>query len=153
MSFLDLRIPPPVIAALVGIAMWFAAPVGMALPLGSTTRHGIALVIGAAGLSFIFSGLIAFRKAQTTVNPHKPERSSVLVTGGTYRFTRNPMYLGLCFLLTAWAVFLSAILPFLGPVIFVLYIGRFQIRPEERALNRIFGQPYADYTARVRRWL
>jgi len=153
MSILDLRIPPPVVAVLVGLAMWFAAPVGAAPHLGPATRYVIASAIGVAGLAFIVSGLTGFRKAQTTTNPQKPERASVLVTGGIYRYTRNPMYLGLCFLLTAWAVYLSGVLPFLGPVIFVLYIGRFQIRPEERVLNQIFGQQYAEYTARVRRWL
>jgi len=153
MSFLDLKIPPPLIALLVGFAMWFAARVGPALHLGSATRYVIASVIGVAGLAFIISGLTGFRRAQTTTNPQKPERASVLVTGGVYRLTRNPMYLGLCFLLAAWAVYLSALLPFLGPFIFALYITRFQIRPEERALSRLFGQEYADYMSRVRRWL
>lgn len=153
MSFLDLKIPPPLIALLVGLAMWFAAPVGPALHLGPATRYVIASAVGVAGLAFIISGLTGFRRAQTTTNPQKPERASVLVTGGVYRFTRNPMYLGLCFLLTAWAVYLSAILPFAGPFLFALYMVRFQIRPEERVLSRLFGQEYADYMTRVRRWL
>ncbi len=63
------------------------------------------------------------------------------------------MYVGMCFLLLAWAVHLSALLPFAGPVLFALYITRFQIQPEERALIQLFGEQYVQYTARVRRWL
>jgi len=63
------------------------------------------------------------------------------------------MYVGMCFLLLAWSVYLSALLPFAGPVIFVLYITRFQVKPEERALVQLFGEQYAQYTTRVRRWL
>lgn len=63
------------------------------------------------------------------------------------------MYVGMCFLLLAWAVHLSALLPLAGPILFILYMTRFQIKPEERILTKLFGQEYVDYTARVRRWL
>jgi protein-S-isoprenylcysteine O-methyltransferase Ste14 len=63
------------------------------------------------------------------------------------------MYVGMALLLLAWAVYLSALLSFAGPVIFILYITRFQIQPEERALQGIFGEEFAAYAARVRRWL
>ena len=99
------------------------------------------------------SGILAFRASRTTINPLKPERSSSLVVGGIYRITRNPMYVGMAFLLLAWAVHLSAWLSFTGILAFVLYITRFQIRPEERALQRIFGEAFNAYCARVRRWL
>ena len=63
------------------------------------------------------------------------------------------MYLGLAIALLGWAAFLSAAWPLLGPVLFVLYVNRFQIRPEERVLAELFGAEYANYTGRVRRWL
>lgn len=63
------------------------------------------------------------------------------------------MYVGMALLLLSWAVYLSAVLPFAGPLLFALYITRFQIQPEERALRAIFGEAYAAYAARVRRWL
>lgn len=106
-----------------------------------------------AGVAFDLLGLLAFRAARTTTNPFKPERASALVTGGVYRVTRNPMYVGLALLLSAWAIWLSALLPWAGPVLFVLYITRFQIRPEERVLRDIFGDAYSRYADRVRRWL
>ena len=83
----------------------------------------------------------------------KPEGTSSLVTSGIYRFTRNPMYVGLLFVLIAWAVFLSTPWLVIGPFVFVLYMNRFQIEPEERVLFRLFGTAFATYKGAVRRWL
>jgi protein-S-isoprenylcysteine O-methyltransferase Ste14 len=105
------------------------------------------------GIGFSVGGVLAFRRARTTLNPTKPEQASSLVRSGVYRVTRNPMYVGLLCVLVAWAVFLSSAWALLGPLIFVLYIGRFQIAPEERALAKLFGSEFADYQAKVRRWL
>jgi protein-S-isoprenylcysteine O-methyltransferase Ste14 len=99
------------------------------------------------------SGFVAFRHAKTTVNPLSPANSSSLVTSGIYRFTRNPMYVGLALVLLAWALFLSSPWSLLGPLVFVLYINRFQIVPEERILSGIFGEAYSAYRTKVRRWL
>lgn len=153
MRFLDNKIPPPAVGALVGLAMWLVAPVGPALGFGPEARIGVVGILVLAGVAFDVLGLLAFRAAHTTVNPLKPQRASVLVTHGVYRVTRNPMYVGMCCLLLAWAVYLSALLPFAGPVLFVLYMTRFQIQPEERVLRRLFGEQFVQYTSRVRRWL
>jgi protein-S-isoprenylcysteine O-methyltransferase Ste14 len=153
MQWLEHKIPPPVVGGLVGLAMWLVAPLGSQLALGINTRYVVAATLFAVALAFDLSALLAFRASKTTINPLAPERASKLVTAGVYRLTRNPMYVGLCFLLLAWAVYLSAGLAFLGPLVFVLYITRFQILPEERALQRLFGEQYIQYSSRVRRWL
>ncbi len=130
MSWLELRVPPPVVAGLVALLMW--------------STVGIAI------------GLIAFfqfRKAATTVHPMKPQESSALVAGGVYRFTRNPMYLGMLLILTAWGLWLANAAALLALPVFVAYISRFQIAPEERALEARFGASFADYRRAVRRWL
>ena len=82
-----------------------------------------------------------------------PEAASAIVTVGIYRFTRNPMYLGFLLLLIAWAVFLGNIVSALMPLLFIAYMNRFQIAPEERALHARFGVPYETYLRSVRRWL
>ena len=133
--------------------MWAVAEVGPQFDLALQARYVVAGVLVVVGLGFDLLGLIAFRASRTTINPLRPERSTALVTGGVYRVTRNPMYVGMALLLLAWAVYLSSLLPFAGPVVFVLYITRFQIQPEERALQAIFGEDFARYAARVRRWL
>ncbi len=87
------------------------------------------------------------------MNPIKPGAASSLVSSGVYRFTRNPMYLGLSVTLLGWAMFLSNPLALLAVPLFVLYINRFQINPEERVLSSLFGAEYAAYKEKVRRWL
>lgn len=153
LAWLELKVPPPVVALLLGVAVWWLAPLGPAIPWPEGLRQGLAAVLLLVGVALDFSGLVAFVLRHTTVSPLSPRKSRALVTTGIYRFTRNPMYLGMVCLLCAWAVWLSALLPWVAPVLFVLYITRFQIRPEERVLAELFGPPYTDYTQRVRRWI
>ncbi len=153
MPSLDHKIPPPVVGAAVAAGMWGLSALGPEVPLASILKYVLLVVLVVVGIAFDLLGLLAFRSARTTVNPLKPERASSMVTGGVYRVTRNPMYLGMAVLLVAWAVYLSRGLPFVGPVVFVLYITRFQIEPEERALRSLFGEEYSSYASRVRRWL
>lgn len=106
-----------------------------------------------AGLALALAGVLAFRRAGTTANPRQPQLASRLVVEGVYRYSRNPMYMGLALLLCAWAVYWGHVLAWLGVVVFVVCITRYQIRPEEAALLAKFGQPYQDYCAQTRRWL
>ena len=149
---LELKIPPPVVALVMAVFIWLvyrtAPSFAFALP-----PHGlIAILLVATGFVTSILGVVTFRHARTTVNPTKPELSSSLVTWGVYAITRNPMYLGLLMMLSGWAIFLSNVLAFLFLPIFVLYINRFQIKPEERTLTGLFGQNYVAYQGRVRRW-
>ena len=153
MGVLELKIPPPVVALLVGIAMWVASRTGPSIDLPFLIRAVTAIAIAMLGGGISFAGDMSFRRAKTTVNPMRPEKASSLVTSGIYRFTRNPMYLGLLLIVIAWAVFLSSPWALAGPVAFVLYVGRFQITPEERALSTKFGAEYSSYKSQVRRWL
>ncbi len=154
MSALELKIPPPLVAAAVAGAMVAASvwlPPVLALP--PAVRVGAALVLAAVGACFDVAGLLAFRKARTTVNPMTPDKATAVVSTGVYRVTRNPMYLGLVLMLLALALYLASPWALLGPLAFGAFITRFQIRPEERALAARFGAAYTAYCARVRRWL
>jgi protein-S-isoprenylcysteine O-methyltransferase Ste14 len=153
MKALENRIPPPVVGAALGAAMWMASGFGLRLPVGDDTRIAVVALLVAVGLSFDVLGLLAFRRLRTTVNPLHPERTSALVSDGVYRLTRNPMYVGMLCLLLGWATFLASLPAFIGPALFVLYITRFQIIPEERILRERFGASYAAYAQRARRWL
>ncbi|MGD9904567.1 MAG: isoprenylcysteine carboxylmethyltransferase family protein [Vicinamibacterales bacterium] len=153
MPTLEHRIPPLVVVAVVAAAMWSVAGLGPRLGLAPGPTLWAAILLGTAGAAFVLLGVGAFRASHTTVNPLDPARASALVTGGVYRVTRNPMYLGMALLLTAFAVTLAAVLPLAGLAVFVAFITRFQIRPEERVLAARFGDEYATYAARVRRWL
>lgn len=94
-----------------------------------------------------------FKKAQTTANPQALEQVSSLVTDGVYRYSRNPMYVGLVFVLLGWALYLSHYLAFVLLPIFILYMTRFQIQPEEQMMKQKFGKKYQVYISRVRRWI
>ena len=150
---LELRIPPPVVAALIAGAMWGVSVVAPVIDVPGPVRTVVAAILALAGGVFAIWGLFAFHLARTTVNPMKPEATSSLVRSGVYRFSRNPMYVGLLSVLVGWAVYLASAWLLIGPVAFVLYMNRFQIAPEERALSALFGAEYADYTSKVRRWL
>ena len=153
MGSLELKVPPPAVALLLGLFMWLASSLvePVEVPVGS--RVGVAVVVAVVGLSIGLAGIVSFLRARTTINPINPSATSALVTGGVFRFTRNPMYLSLLLYLLAWALYLASWLAFLFVPAFVLYINQFQIKPEERALSSLFGAEYASYKARVRRWL
>ena len=153
MHALELKVPPPIVALVIAIAMWFLSrlpPWPEVLPVA---RMLAAVGLAAVGAAFSLSGVLAFRRARTTVNPLKPESASSLVSSGVYKVTRNPMYVGMFFLLLAWAAFLWSAWSLLGLLGFVAYISRFQIVPEERVLAGLFGAEYAKYKECVRRWL
>jgi protein-S-isoprenylcysteine O-methyltransferase Ste14 len=153
MSVLEHKIPPPLVGLLCAGAMWFLANQTPTLSLPSGVRASAAVPILAVGLFVMLAGVISFRRARTTVNPLKPETATALVTSGIYRYTRNPMYLGILMVLIAWATYLASPVAFAGVLAFWAYIGHFQIRPEETALANLFGSAFTDYTRRVRRWL
>jgi len=153
MSSLELKVPPPAVALLLGVVMWLASSLVAPVEVPFVPRVAVALVLASVGLVVGLAGMVSFWRAKTTINPTRPTATSSLVTSGAFRFTRNPMYLSLLLYLLAWAVYLSNALALLFVPVFVLYINQFQIKPEERALSSLFGPEYAAYKGRVRRWL
>jgi protein-S-isoprenylcysteine O-methyltransferase Ste14 len=153
MQALELKVPPPIAALLAGIAMWVAAHQLPAVYFASPWHLLLAAICAALGVTIGLLGFSALSQANTTINPVNPEKASSVVTGGIYRYTRNPMYVGLTALLVAWTIWLSVPWAVIGPVAFMLYLTRFQIIPEERAMSLKFGHDYDDYRTRVRRWL
>ena len=153
MRYLELRIPPPIVGLIVAAAMWLIASRPPLWPPSSSVRLSAGVILLVIGIAIALSAVISFRRAQTTVNPLKPETSTSFVTTGIFKRTRNPMYLGMLIGLLAWAVYLASALALLGPVAFALYITRFQIVPEERAMQSLFGSTFSKYSQSVRRWL
>jgi protein-S-isoprenylcysteine O-methyltransferase Ste14 len=94
-----------------------------------------------------------FRQVGTTISPLKPNKTSSLINSGIYRYTRNPMYLGLLLMLSSIALFLKNFISFLIIPLFILFITKNQILPEEEALENIFGEEYKNYKKKVRRWI
>jgi protein-S-isoprenylcysteine O-methyltransferase Ste14 len=153
MDILELKVPPVVVVLVTAGLMWLVAWAVPASGYLFPARNLVAMCLAITGGVTSAVGVVSFRQARTTVNPMKPEASSSLVTTGIYKLTRNPMYLGFVLVLLGWAVLLSKLLAFLFLPAFILYMNRFQIVPEERALATLFGQAFSAYKARVRRWL
>ena len=153
MQSLELKVPTPIVTALLAVCMWCIGSLPPHLPVPPLVRVSIALVILLMGIGFSVAGVVSFKRAKTTVNPLKPETTTSLVSSGVYRFTRNPMYVGMVFVLIAWSVYLSSLWTLIGPVMLLLYLTRFQIQPEERALTTMFGADFVAYQSKVRRWL
>ena len=153
MNALELKVPPLILVLVLALAMWFTAMQFPSLAITLPWHHGLAVTVSGVGILILLAGVYAFQKAKTTLNPTKPAAASAVVASGIYRVSRNPMYVGFLLALTGWAIFLSHPLPFLFLPVFVAYMNRFQISPEERALSAKFGDEYDAYKQDVRRWL
>lgn len=138
---------------LFGIAAFGAARLLPTLSFELPLHSPVAFALVVAGLALNILPKLAFQRFGTTVNPLKPSSATHLVTSGIYRYTRNPMYLGHSVILLGWALHLhNAAAPMAVPA-FMLYITRFQIRPEERYLSVRFPDAYAAFRRQVPRWL
>lgn len=151
------RVPPPLIDAACALLM---AALARALPawqlwppLQGGAAAAVALALAALGGAVALAGLWQFRRARTSFNPLAPERARTLVTGGIYRFTRNPMYLGMLLALAGWAVWLGNAASALVLPLSMALLTTLQIGPEERILRQRFGAEFERYAARVRRWV
>lgn len=153
MPALELKLPPPVVTLLAALTMWLVSFLTPLLRIAYPGRAVVAGILVCIGATASFIGVRSFRAAKTTVNPMKPEQASALVHTGIYGWTRNPMYLGMLLILAGWGAFLSNPLAIALLPAYVLYLNRFQIGPEERALSALFGQEFDHYKARVRRWI
>jgi protein-S-isoprenylcysteine O-methyltransferase Ste14 len=145
------RIIPPVyfvvsLVAMLALHRWF--PIVRVLGPPLSYAGGVLIALGVA---IAATAATAFRGAGTPVVPF--ERSTALVTTGLYRFTRNPMYLGLTTVLVGAAVLCGTVGAVLPIPVFVWVITTRFVAGEERFLEEIFGEAYAAYRRRVRRWL
>ena len=153
MSFLELKIPPPLIVVIVALAMW---GVSLATPHLDTLidiRNYSTGIFAVAGVALMGISFVGFAKAKTTVNPLSPDKASALVTTGIYGVSRNPIYVADLLFLFAWGLYLSNPFALVLVLVFIPYMNRFQIVPEERALQALFGEDFMAYKKRVRRWL
>ncbi len=150
---MTLLIPPPLVVVILAAAMWATNRVFEAGRITSTLHAPLAMALLVAAVVLMAAAVVPFVTFKTTINPLKPANASKLITGSVFRYSRNPIYLADLLLLAALAVWLGHLANVIWLVVFVVYINRFQIRPEEAALTTLFGAEYATYCARVRRWL
>lgn len=152
---METRLPPPFVDGLALISiliLWkFFPTLQINIPLVFVISVGAVLSV--MGLFIIFAAMGLFRRKKTTVLPFNPEKTSTLVTSGIYNITRNPMYMGMALIILALAFVTRQPLGVISMFIAAAYLTKFQIIPEERALEAKFGKEYVQYKARVRRWI
>ncbi len=141
------------IVAIIGLLMWGTRETLRFGEIKSDLQLPITLILLAIGLLLMVIAAGHFIAAKTTINPLRPANASTLITNGVFAISRNPIYLGDLLILAALAVWLGNMLNIALLALFVWYLNRFQIAPEERALRDKFGEAYAAYCSRVRRWL
>jgi len=145
------KIPP---LAVMALCLVLSATAHMLMPISQfNVGYLLPILVGLLGVVFLCLAVLDFRKHKTTVNPLQPSKTTSLVTTGVYSISRNPMYVGMALLTLSFAVSLGTLSAFFAPVLFVVYITKFQIQPEELALNTIFGEEWATYQKTTRRWL
>ena len=153
LSFLELKIPPVIVVFIAALAMYFSPNPIVYFSLDPMLAYYTTRVLFVVSALVIVLGIYCFRKANTTVDPVNPKNASQLVNFGIYKYTRNPMYLGFAIMLLAMAVKMQSLVAFLWLAVFIWFMSRFQIKPEERALTKVFGEAYIEYCQQVRRWL
>lgn len=150
---LELKIIPPlqllISAALMVILTTYLPQYHFTLPVTLPIIIFLILVASIIGILALYD----FRKHKTTFHPHTPEKTNTIVDTGVFAYSRNPMYISLALILIALGIYLQNYASFLIIPLFLWYITRFQIMPEERMLTKIFPKDYQAYCQKVRRWL
>ena len=149
---MKLKIPPFFVFLIFGILMYLLAQF---LPVGYFEFFGqeyLMVFLCVMAVIIMAISLFQFIRANTTVDPRTPSKVDSLVTEGLYKYSRNPMYLAMLLILLAWGLWLGNAFNTLLAALFVSYMNRFQIIPEEEALLQRFGSEYRQYLSKVRRW-
>lgn len=146
-------LPPPLMVALCIGAMWALADLVPALGFSLSAQGLIGTFLVAAGLGVNVNAMIAFARADTTINPLTPEKTSKLVSHGIFSQSRNPIYLAMTMILLGICVLFGNLINLAVIAFFVWYITNFQILFEEEALKEVFGAEYEEYCKKVRRWI
>jgi protein-S-isoprenylcysteine O-methyltransferase Ste14 len=156
MRKLENLIPPPAILLLTLVAMFFIAGFDHTRILKAdnySLNTLIATALVTIGIAIAVLGIKQFRKSQTTVNPLKPDTASSLVTSGIFKLTRNPMYLGMVLVSLSSVAFYGSAWCLIAVAAFMAFITRFQIVPEERAMESLFDKEFDAYKASTRGWI
>ena len=145
------KIPPPIVTFICGATIYFSK--SFFNQFFSYSNNRISLLLLILGLVVFISAVKSFKRQKTTVNPLEPRQASSLVTSGIFKFSRNPMYLGMLIFLLSITFKFNLIGGMIVSLFFYIFITKFQIIPEEIAMNELFGNEFIDYSKKTRRWI
>ena len=145
------KIPPPIVTLFFGLCIYLSRPY---FPeFSNLVLNALSIIAFVVGIFVFAAAVSSFKKQKTTVNPISIEKASSLVVTGIFKYSRNPMYLGMSFILLGLTLKYNLIGGLIFTGLFMLFITKFQIKPEETAMEKLFDQEWKDYVSNVRRWL
>jgi protein-S-isoprenylcysteine O-methyltransferase Ste14 len=145
------KIPPPLVTLFFGLCIYFSRDYFLSYEY--KLLDILSYIFYFSGFFVLVLAVSLFKKQNTTVNPIKIENASSLVTSGVFEYSRNPMYLGMALILLGLALMFNVIGGSLFTLLFTTYITKFQIKPEEEVMERLFGEDFLKYKQNVRMWL
>jgi protein-S-isoprenylcysteine O-methyltransferase Ste14 len=145
------KIPPPIVTLFFGLCIYFSRDYFFSYEYKFLDILSYTFFL--IGLWILISAVDSFKKQSTTVNPIKIENASSLVTSGVFEYSRNPMYLGMALILLGLAFMFNVIGGIIFTILFTIFITKFQIRPEEEVMQRLFGEDFLKYKKNVRMWV
>ena len=148
---METKIPPPIVTLVFALSIYLSRGIFKIVEIKHSFYLGIFLLL--LGFAILISAVRLFKKDNTTINPLSPEQATKLVTDGIFKYSRNPMYLGMALILCSIAVFFNLIGGIILVALFCFYITKFQIIPEERAMSNLFSQDFDKYKEATRRWI
>ena len=146
-----IKIPPPILVLILITSNYFFRNQLEIIYL--PYKHSISILIFLVGTLILINPVFKFIKSKTTVNPIKFRKVSQLITTGIFKYSRNPMYLGMIFIIISTSILYLNYYSITTPFIFYFWINRFQIKREEIFLAKKFGKEYVSYKSKTRRWI
>ena len=146
-----IRIPPPILVLVLVISNFFSSKKIDLIHLPN--QDLISIIILLIGVLILTNPIFKFIKSKTTIDPIKFKKVNKLITSGIYKYSRNPMYLGLLMIVISTSIFYLNIFSIITPIFFYFWINRFQIKREEIFLTEKFGEEYMSYKIKTRRWI
>ena len=146
-----LKIPPPLLVLILVISNYFSSKKIDLILLPNQDLTSIIIFL--IGMLILINPIFKFIKSKTTIDPIKFKKVNKLITSGIYKYSRNPMYLGLLMIIISTSIFYLNIFSITTPFFFYFWINRFQIKREEIFLTEKFGKEYLLYMTKTRRWI
>ena len=146
-----LKIPPPLVVLILVFSNFLSSKKVDVVLIPNQTLVSILILL--IGILILILPVSKFIKSKTTIDPIKFKKVNKLVTSGIYKYSRNPMYLGLLLIVISSSILYLNIYSVMTPIFFYYWINRFQIKREEIFLTEKFGKEYVLYMTRTRRWI
>lgn len=148
---MNTKIPPPIVTATFGLIIYFSKSFSPVYSFENSNMISVIFLL--FGLGIFSAAVQSFKKHKTTINPLSPDKASSLVNSGIFSYSRNPMYLGMLLILLSVSFKFNISGGLFISFLFKIYITKFQIIPEEKAMAKLFGEEFITYKNQTRRWI